>query len=96
MGGRMTDREVPAGLVAEAKNTPGGSVYEIVGNYGPNDEVPPTAIRGAWKVDDNGEIEGNFIPNENFVPTDERHSPGSLVTRALRRAGLTPKRRETR
>ena len=92
----MTDREVSAGLVAEAKNTPGGYVYEIVGDYGPNDQVPPTAIRGAWKVDDHGEIEGDFIPNENFVPPDERPRPGNFLTRAARRAGLTPKRRQPR
>ncbi|MFG1905585.1 hypothetical protein [Kribbella sp. NPDC048928] len=88
----MTDREIPPGLVAEAKNTPGGWVYEIVGSYGPNDDVPPTAIRGAWKVDDNGNIEGNFIPNENFVAADERPRPASILTRA----GLAPKPRRVR
>jgi hypothetical protein len=79
----MTDREVPPGLVAEAKDTPGGWVYEIVGDYGPNDDVPPTAIRGAWKVDDNGEIVGDFIPNEHFVPPGERR-PTGMLNRATR------------
>jgi hypothetical protein len=44
------DRELPAALIAEAKTKPGGWVYEIVGDYGPDDAVPPTAIRGAWRV----------------------------------------------
>ncbi|MEV0793124.1 hypothetical protein [Kribbella sp. NPDC050459] len=78
MGRQMTDREVPPDLVAEAKNTPGGWVYEIVGDFGPKDKVPPTAIRGAWKVDDNGEIEGDFIPNEKFVESADRRSGGFL------------------
>ena len=78
MGRQMTDREVPPDLVAEAKNTPGSWVYEIVGDFGPQDKVPPTAIRGAWKVDDNGEIEGDFIPNEKFVEPADRRSGGFL------------------
>jgi hypothetical protein len=58
--------------MAEAKLNPGGWVYAIEGDYGPNDAVPPQAIKGAWKIDDNGEIEGDFIPNPKFVPPDQR------------------------
>ncbi|MFC5743572.1 hypothetical protein [Dyella tabacisoli] len=54
------------GAIAEAKRTPGGWVYEVRGNYGPNDYVPPHAVVGAWKVGDAGEIVGDFIPNPNF------------------------------
>lgn len=43
-----------------------GRVYEIVGDYGPDDAVPPTAIRGGWKVDDASRIVGDFLPNPNF------------------------------
>ena len=50
--------DLPAALIAEAKRKPGGWVYEIVGNCGPNDAVPPTAIRGPWKVGENGEVVG--------------------------------------
>ncbi|ATY34486.1 hypothetical protein CVN68_07445 [Sphingomonas psychrotolerans] len=53
---------------AEAKNHPGGHVYRIKGEYGPDDAVPPEAIAGAWKVDTDGHIEGDFIPNPNFRP----------------------------
>lgn len=51
---------------AEARNHPGGHVYAIEGVYGPNDHVPPEAIKGAWAVDANGEITGDFIPNPNY------------------------------
>ena len=61
-------RELPAALVEEAKTKPGGWVYEIVGDYSPDDAVPPTAIRGAWKVDDKGAIVGDFLPNPVFEP----------------------------
>jgi hypothetical protein len=53
-------------LIAEAMTKPGGWVYEIVGEFGPDDAVPPTAIRGAWKVYDDGEIVGDFLPNPVF------------------------------
>ncbi len=71
-----TPREIPPRLVEEAKRHPSGWVYEIVGNYGPQDAVPPTAIRGAWKVDQSGQIVGDFIPNPRFSH-QERPLPGS-------------------
>jgi hypothetical protein len=52
----------------EAKRTPNGWVYAIDGEFGPNDEVPPDRIAGAWKVDAQGNITGEFIPNPNYKP----------------------------
>ncbi len=52
---------------AEGKLNRGGWVYAIEGDYGPNDAVPPHVIKGAWKVDDDGELDGDFIPNPNFT-----------------------------
>jgi hypothetical protein len=69
-------RELPPALVTEAKTKPGGWVYEIVGEYGPDDAVPPTAIRGAWKVDDNGDIAGDFLPNPVFEPPETTNCRG--------------------
>ena len=66
-----TDRPSPRGI-EEAKRYPGGWVYRIEGDYGPNDAVPPEAIVGAWKVDDDGTIVGDFTPNPNFKPVSER------------------------
>lgn len=55
-------------MVEEARRHPGGWVYEIEGDYGPDDAVPPEAIRGAWAVDDHGELTGEFTPNPNYRP----------------------------
>jgi len=62
--------------VAEAKRHPNGWVYVIEGGFRPDEGVPPQAIRGAWKVDANGEIMGAFIPNPNFVPGLRKPGPG--------------------
>ena len=40
----------------------GGWLYEIVGDYCPDEPVPSTAIRGAWKVGDAGLVEGGADP----------------------------------
>jgi lysophospholipase L1-like esterase len=58
--------------IEEAKRNPNGWVYEIEGNHGSNDGVPPQAIRGAWKVNDAGVIVGEFIPNPNFKSASEK------------------------
>lgn len=52
----------------EAKRTPNGYVYAIDGKYGPDDAVPPERIKGCWKVDAEGRICGEFIPNPNYRP----------------------------
>jgi hypothetical protein len=57
------------GEIEEATRHPGGWVYRIAGNYGPDDGVPPEAIAGAWKVDGTGQIVGDFKPNPNFDPS---------------------------
>jgi hypothetical protein len=59
--------EPPPEAIAEAKQNPSGWVYAIEGDYGPDESVPPQTIRGAWKVDENGKITGEFIPNPNFI-----------------------------
>ena len=53
---------------AEAKANPNGWVYVISGGYNSSEAVPPQAIQGAWKVDQNGNITGEFKPNPNFDP----------------------------
>ena len=53
---------------AEAKANPGGWVYEIADGYDPDGAVPPQAIKGAWKVDERGEITDEYKPNPNFDP----------------------------
>ena len=53
---------------AEAKADPDGRVYAIAGGCTSSEAVPPQAIRGAWKVDRNGDITGEFKPNPNVDP----------------------------
>jgi len=50
----------------EAKKHPGGWLYRISGHLDPDKSVPPEAVVGAWKVDESGNIEGEFIPNPNY------------------------------
>jgi hypothetical protein len=57
---------VPEQVRLSAVNHRGGWVYEVVGNYAEGEDVPPEAIRGAWKIDEHGEATGEFIPNPRF------------------------------
>lgn len=68
-------REPPPDVVADARAHPDSWVYEIDGAFGDDGSgddaaVPPEAIRGAWPVDDAGEIAGAFVPNPNHRPAD--------------------------
>mgnify|MGYP002385593907 CR=1 FL=1 len=74
----MSSRHHPK-LVEEARKVPGGWVYEIVGEYKDSDAVPPSAIRGAWHVDDSGRIDGDFLPNPSFI--DESAEQGGHSSR---------------
>jgi len=61
----------------QARRNPGGWVYKIEGDYGPEDAVPREAIVGAWQVDENGIITGDFIPNPNFRGPRRPKQPGT-------------------
>lgn len=66
MDARLTDA-----LLREAKNNPNGWVYKIDNGYDTSGDIPPEAIVGAWRVDENGEIIVGFISNENYVPSKD-------------------------
>lgn len=57
-------------MIEEARRTPGGWLYETVGDYGDGD-VPPEAIRGAWVIDDHGSLTGEYIPNPNYRSSED-------------------------
>ena len=76
-------RVPPPGADVEAKENPGGWVYEIRADFDPNGAIPPYAVVGAWKVDDDGKIVGDFIPNPNF----RQESWLSRTLRKMRRQG---------
>ena len=80
-------RDLPPEAHEEARRNPGGRVYQVEGDYGPDDFIPPEAVVGFWAVDDDGKIVGDFIPN----PT---HKPG-YQSRLLRPANtLTPRKKK--
>jgi len=54
--------------IAEAKRYPNGTVCRIAGHFESNERVPPGAIIGAWKVDAQGNIIGDFIRNPKYDP----------------------------
>lgn len=54
------------GEIEQAKLFPGGWVYRIAGPFSDSEDVPPDAIIGAWKVDEEGRIVGEFVVNPNF------------------------------
>ena len=56
------------GEIAEAKGFPNAHVFRIAGKFRDDERVPPEAIVGAWKVDAQGNIIGNFIRNPNYDP----------------------------
>ena len=65
------------GEMEEAARHPNGWVYRIAGSIGdPNGKVPTEAIVGAWKVDADGKITGDFIENAKYDATKwpERNS----------------------
>lgn len=72
----MQDAQPPIPITeqakAEAKANPNGWIYAIGGGYNSTEAVPPQAIRGAWKVDENGNITGEFKPNPNYDPAFQK------------------------
>ncbi|HEV2376503.1 MAG TPA: hypothetical protein VGS19_30560 [Streptosporangiaceae bacterium] len=56
--------EVPAEIREAARRAGGGWLDEVVGGHQP--PVPPSAVRGSWRLDTNGEVTGEYIPNPSF------------------------------
>lgn len=61
-----------AGEIEEAKCNANGWVYRIAGVFSEHEAIPPQAIVGAWQVDANGKIAGEFQRNSNY---DSRRYP---------------------
>jgi hypothetical protein len=75
----MNSVEPLPGEIQEARHHPNGWVYRIAGQFGPTDGVPAEAIVGAWKVNAEGKIAGEFRPNEKYDPS--RWPSGAIVQR---------------
>lgn len=68
MGFEEDEEEPYDGEIQEAQKTPNGWVYRIAGNFENSESIPPEAIVGAWKVNDRGIIEGQFVRNARYDP----------------------------
>jgi len=60
------EHEITEDVVKAARENPNGWVYKIEGSFGPTEYVPPEAVVGAWKVDEGGNLTGEFVPNHNY------------------------------
>ncbi|WP_169515289.1 type VII secretion system-associated protein [Amycolatopsis benzoatilytica] len=61
--------ELPAELRERARQTPNGWLYVVDPALEGAADVPGIAIAGAYRVDENGEIAGEFIPNPDYQPS---------------------------
>jgi hypothetical protein len=52
--------------IQAATQYPNGWVYRIAGPFKPSEAIPPEAIIGAWKVDAQGAIVGDFVRNDKY------------------------------
>ncbi len=55
--------------IKEGSNHPNGWVYRIDGNFTDDQEIPSTAIIGAWEVDSDGKLTDNFEINKKYKPS---------------------------
>jgi hypothetical protein len=62
------EHEITEDVVRAALENPNGWVYKIEGSFGPTEYVPPEAVVGAWKVDEVGNLTGEFVLNPNYKP----------------------------
>jgi len=56
----------------EAKKHPNGWIYRFDTAFSEDEAVPPEAIVGAWKVDEKGDLTGEWKDNKNFIPKELR------------------------
>jgi hypothetical protein len=59
-------------VVEQARLHPNEWIYQVEGDFAPEETVPPEAIVGAWSVDHEGNIKGDFVPNPNYAPKQKR------------------------
>lgn len=73
-----------ADMIAEARANPGGNVYQIDWQYPDDQAVPREAIVGGWKVDQQGQLTGEFVDNPNYRPVRQAcRVPQEYMSRVL-------------
>jgi hypothetical protein len=67
---KIESRKIPtdSSLIEAARIHPNGWIYDIDWTYPENQRVPPEAIRGSWRVDDSGNLTGEYVANPNYRP----------------------------
>lgn len=68
MNTRESENEITEDVIKAARENANGWVYKIEGSFGPTEHVPPEAVVGAWKVNENGNLTGEFMPNPKYKP----------------------------
>ena len=63
-----SEHEITEDVIKAARENANGWVYKIEGSFGPTEHVPPEAVVGAWKVNANGNLTGEFMPNPKYKP----------------------------
>jgi hypothetical protein len=56
--------EISSEIREAARAAGGGWLDEVVGDHKP--PVPQSFIKGAWRLDANGELTGEYIPNPDY------------------------------
>ncbi len=65
----MEQPEITLDMRAGARSNPNSWLYVIDPAYGPEQDVPPWAVVGAFPVDEVGEIVERFRPNADYRPS---------------------------
>lgn len=61
-----SEHEITEEIINAARKNPNGWVYKIEGTFGSDEYVPPEAVVGAWRVDETGNVTGDFIKNPRY------------------------------
>jgi hypothetical protein len=60
----VTRPEISPEIRAAAQAAGGGWLDEVVGEHKP--PVPHSFIKGAWRLDANGDLTGEYVPNPEY------------------------------
>jgi hypothetical protein len=76
-------------LRERARQSPGSWVYSVDLAFQDVDDVPDWAVIGAYRVDENGEIAEEFIPNPHYRPSPVAlgfAAPANVLEAAMQKA----------
>jgi hypothetical protein len=90
----VTDKEIPPPEITDelreqARRSPGGWVYALDPEVDPDGRVPGWAVRGGFRVDDRGELTGEYRANPKYRPSPKAlglPAPANALEDALQRA----------